>query len=429
MAVGYDSTRGGVAYRFTGTRWTGAFVTSSTRDGGGPGTVDCLSPTYCLGGGRSDVTATFNGHAWAIRALGDHLGFGDRGLSCATTTFCMSVGSNYPRSRAARWSGSSWDPARAIGYGTYLHSVSCPTRSWCMAVGLTGQAIQYANGGWGRPVFVDARRGELTSVSCVDAAFCMAVDANGDATRWDGSRWGYPSKIDAQDYPENGPSGVSCTARSFCLMLDNHGGARRWNGASWQIAPSSPLGGPTSVSCVSATFCVATDFVGAASVFTGAGWTHPTAAVVSGAGGATTVSCTTTHFCMAAAVPGIVNRFDGSRWLMRIRLAAENVALNAMACASPTFCLAIDGSGRAFRYTGSAWVAAATTTSAETSLTCPTSTFCLVIDADTVDIFDGSTWTTENLPALPPEIGFTAADCSGPTFCAAVGSGYVSVRR
>ena len=83
--------------------------------------------------------------------------------------------------------------------GATLEGISCPTVSFCAAVGYSfvgrttpGSIEMYDGETWSVPSFPRPRNTVLNGVSCVSAAFCMAVGTQAQATRsykWDGTAW------------------------------------------------------------------------------------------------------------------------------------------------------------------------------------------------------------------------------------------------
>jgi hypothetical protein len=167
---------------------------------------------------------------------------------------------------------ASWDsrppitPSGTTKVG--LEGISCATASECIAVGSVAYAqggsssnyfaaIQWWNGnGWGQLVPKNpagALEVVLRSVSCPTTSFCMAVGDYQNAAgqyrtlieKWNGSTW------EIVPSPNNGPeasaanflSGVSCASPSACEAVGYYRGAAGepnqglgmyWNGTSWQ---------------------------------------------------------------------------------------------------------------------------------------------------------------------------------------------------
>lgn len=173
------------------------------------------------------------------------------------------------------------------GY-TFLSGVSCPSPSFCMAVGASTDAdralrtlAERWNGRSWRIVPTLNQGGprsgdELLSVSCPSATSCMAV---GDALsgsvpvseEWNGAAW----SLLRTPFPQGGRDAtlqsVSCPTASSCVAAgssDNHSGLppvtliERWNGLRWALAASpNPPGAAVSalwaVNCLSPALCTA----------------------------------------------------------------------------------------------------------------------------------------------------------------------------
>jgi hypothetical protein len=118
-----------------------------------------------------------------------------------------------------------------------------------------------AGRGW-RPVAFGARTDPdayLKSVSCVSRTFCLAVGRKNEhrhwIERWDGHRWR------AVPTPDGRWFAVSCTSRTFCMMVGEYGGSAFWDGASVHAVPT-PGQFTGAVSCVSSTDCTAVGATG-----------------------------------------------------------------------------------------------------------------------------------------------------------------------
>jgi hypothetical protein len=183
--------------------------------------------------------------------------------------------------------GPAGAPAGTSGY-TFLSAVSCPSPSFCMAVGVftdsegRGRALAERWNGTSWSIVPAANRGgprsndALWSVWCVSATRCSAVgDAFGAsvplAEEWNGSAWSLvPAPRPRGDLRATLRS-VSCTTASSCFAAgsvnDNSGLPpatliERWNGSRWTFVPSpNPNGAAVSnlwgISCASATTCTA----------------------------------------------------------------------------------------------------------------------------------------------------------------------------
>jgi len=270
--------------------------------------VSCTSvaaaPSGCIAVGGYGDQATGNGlslaekwdgSSWAIQPTPNPSGSDDAGLgavSCpvatvATTPSCEAVGSYYTEIGgteyllAERWNGTGWtlQPVFALAYGGELDSVSCPSTSLCIAVGLAftsdsrdNLAAEWNGSTWSeQSVPTPAGGAELTGVSCPSVKYCVAVGVTPEepyAVIWNGSTWTSVPVPPPAGLPLSGLNAVSCFSASACTAagagLSTNNGlqvvAERWNGTKW--AAQKPLNrGDNSqlvaVSCPSATSCTA----------------------------------------------------------------------------------------------------------------------------------------------------------------------------
>jgi hypothetical protein len=110
--------------------------------------------------------------------------------------------------------------------GNLLGGVSCPSVSFCEAVGYNsygGDVVTFDGRSWGAPQLLDPGY-KLHSVSCVSASFCVVGAAVNAFTYLDGV-WSAPQIVDPADTNGNGIGSVSCVSVSFCLALDTDGNA------------------------------------------------------------------------------------------------------------------------------------------------------------------------------------------------------------
>ena len=145
-------------------------------------------------------------------------------VSCSSADACTAVGINLNTSGinvtlAERWNGASWqrqptpNPPNDTNpsVAPSLLGVSCPTASFCAAVGqftqdFTGTSLaeMWNGAAWTSqpfPVPADSARTGLTAVSCASPAFCEAVRSYLDnstgakvtlAAIWNARRAGHP---------------------------------------------------------------------------------------------------------------------------------------------------------------------------------------------------------------------------------------------
>ncbi len=216
--------------------------------------------------------------------------------SCATAAFCVAVGTDdagsYTRNLIEQWNGTAWaivaSPDTSSTAGNGLDSVSCPSTTFCMAVGSAAvngvnQTLteEWNGSAWSivpSPDMTTSSSNGLFDVSCASATACMAVGAahisswSPLAMTWDGVTWSLSSPV----LPTTGSSasfdGVSCPSATYCVAAGGAYGPaptstliEMWNGIRWSIAPSpDPFAGAdellNSVSCSSGLFCVAAGF-------------------------------------------------------------------------------------------------------------------------------------------------------------------------
>jgi hypothetical protein len=241
--------------------------------------VSCPSPSACTATGVAanlPLAERWDGAHWRLQhtprlRVGGFLA----GVSCASAVACTAVGARTGKSEnptgalAERWDGTRWriqpTPNPAGAASAALFGVSCTSRTFCMAVGLSfdssGMPIGPVVGRWDgtrwriRPV--PAASGSPVSfigaVACQSASFCIAVGARSDragnptgtlAERWDGTRW----RIQRTPNPAAGAglSAVSCTSSAACTAVgESEAGplAERWDGTAWRIQPTPKLSG------------------------------------------------------------------------------------------------------------------------------------------------------------------------------------------
>ena len=239
-------------------------------------------------------------------------------VSCSAATACTAVGTDLDTSGlsvtlAERWNGTDWqrqatpNPAgdTTSSVAPTLLGVSCPSASFCVAVGTyqpgfvqagmveTWNGQQWTWQSFPAPVSDDSNAWQLTGVSCTSSRFCEAVGGYSDpgtglndtfAATWNGTSWSLQSTVnpDPNDFDSEQFNTVSCSSPKFCVAWAGYGAnsaealAEQWNGSSWQLqtVPSSNAA-VNSVSCTSASFCEAVG-LGSAYGWDGSAWTAQT---------------------------------------------------------------------------------------------------------------------------------------------------------
>ncbi len=219
------------------------------------------------------------------------------GVSCLTTTFCIAVGyaeiGSTDQTVVEQWNGANWSivtsPNTSTADDNELDSVSCRSKSFCMAVGdatsSNDQTLveQWNGASWSiltTPNATSDADNDLDGVSCVSTTFCQAVggydNGSGESTlilQWNGTVWqtvASPNTVGAdRDYLY----GVSCSGTSLCMAVgeaDAGSGyanlVEQWNGRSWSVV-SVPDANASfgdlliDVDCFGPTSCVAAGYV------------------------------------------------------------------------------------------------------------------------------------------------------------------------
>jgi hypothetical protein len=176
-------------------------------------------------------------------------------VSCVSSVFCAAAGG----SRVATFNGSAWSTPVLINSAT-IESISCPSSSFCVAVGLDGEITTFNGGEWSSPRVVDAQR-TLDSVSCPTQSFCLAIDQSGYAvTLTEGA-----ANTSVRKIASKSPGYVSCASSSLCVAVEGTA-VLTFDGSSWskpvEIDNPAVDGSLRSVSCPSVSFCVANDRAG-----------------------------------------------------------------------------------------------------------------------------------------------------------------------
>ena len=319
--------------------------------------------------------------------------------ACTSPTNCVAVG--YWQNGASYetlievWNGSTWSivssPNATSSQNNILHSVSCVSSNFCVAVGEfnNGSAFQtlvlHWNGSaWSvvsSPNTSAVLDNTLAAVSCVSSSFCSAVgyyDNGADlqplSLTWNGSTWtSTPVPVPGSVYPSRFFD-VSCSSESLCFAVgsytvgpDDFTLTEMWNNSIWAItaSPNIPFGSNNSnyllgVSCVSILFCQAvgnyydgnTDqplFIS----WNGSAWSTVTSpsAGTSFDHTALAITCLSPTFCVESGFfddTGIYQPFitswNGTSWSILNSDAVNpgiDTRLFGVSCTSPYFCMTV----------------------------------------------------------------------------------------
>jgi subtilisin family serine protease len=217
--------------------------------------VSCTSTSACTvvgrynAGGDKPYVARWNGTSWSLQtAPSPSEGTASEamlGVSCASSSYCVAVGTAAKKPFAERWNGSEWAiqsaPNPSGATEAALEGVSCPTSSACMAVGSfkgSSGPVKALSESWNGSSWsalsnpAPSKEGsvKLRSVSCASASSCIAVGFLADslalpkweqtvAQAWNGSAWSNQASLNPEEKPFNSFAGVSCSAATACTAV------------------------------------------------------------------------------------------------------------------------------------------------------------------------------------------------------------------
>jgi hypothetical protein len=225
-----------------------------------------------------------------------------RDISCTSETACTAVGSYFDGTKmvalAERYTGSlilsTQTTASLSEYGEFS-GVSCDGASSCTAVGRKGSGSSLLAERWNgsewsllstpaKPEESGANEFNLERVSCPSASFCMAVGSYKKelarwafAERWNGTSWSIQATPKPTGTKSTALLGVSCSSSSACaavgrnvtasgtgefLTTEEKTLAYSWGGSEWQLQSSTNPEGKklprlTGISCSASNACTA----------------------------------------------------------------------------------------------------------------------------------------------------------------------------
>jgi hypothetical protein len=339
----------------------------------------------------------------------------------------------------------------------------------------------------------------LASVSCPTASFCAAVGSSSGSPlieTYQGTTWSVTPSADTSPPSLAGLHGVSCTSPSFCMAVGDEnvvpGGtpfdptsevpaAETWNGSSWHliaVPDNGPFGGAargdvlTAVSCISPSFCAAVGVTtvrgpGEVATSTPSGyveiWNGSTWSVTSTGGEVEDVSCSSTDLCVAVGTqggaqvngivtlppdggPSFVDSYDGTAWTLTTfpvpptNSLSSGAILTAVSCVG-SWCLAT-GTQDLFtqtspesgtetssvidaRYDGTSWSTTAVPVppAQPNGLACVAADSCIGVGGGSdIEQLNSNTWTTPPSPQLTGSGTFNSVSCGTAAACTAVGA-------
>jgi hypothetical protein len=304
-----------------------------------------------------------------------------------------------------------------------LNRVSCPTATFCLAVGVTGSSVTHLRplverfsgsalsqvasaGSWGTA---------LSAVACRSIDFCIAVGNQGDnawSERWDGHGWRVLATPSPRVAGGDELADVACTVVDNCLAVGYENAGTKdyrpliehWDGRSWSVVPvaaaeTAALATPESVSCSSTGDCV----------------------VVGVEKGPTRLG------------RPFVSSFDGKS-LVPVPTASMGGQLFSVSCARSVSCFAVGigegGTSLFLHLTKGSWqVVPGMSRSGDgnfDAVACPSTSECVAAGAMTAR-WDGQSWsigqsaTVSGTGAPPLSVDVLSLACPTPTKCLAVG--------
>ncbi len=323
-------------------------------------------------------------------------------LSCVAPTFCMTIG--WPGKNdgsspqySATWNGSSPSKESRIAGALFiaddgvggLSSISCPSRTFCMAVGTGEEATKsfvWQSGRWravpiARPLPIvpapppkesETESSGWSSVACLTQDSCIALGAERAIVflkrsekvvvattfdRWNGHAWARIETLQGL-YVES----LACASSTECLATGSESAV--WNGGSWRVVrvpgettPSAYSAEYRSVWCAPSFTCMAVGTKtatgdqgdGAVAEWSAGRWLTIAPPVVAGGGvGLSGISCwTSTSNCIVtgslptSSAPAYAFSYDAGTWT-GARLAGTFVLEAGVARTSATTALVVD---------------------------------------------------------------------------------------
>jgi len=266
----------------------------------------------------------------------------------------------------ARWGGKvtsdleSFHVSRqqfAVSLAMSPLAMSCPTPTFCLAVGKGGQAAAISDTIVQRLSSLDGTN-NLIDVSCATSKMCVAIDNAGNFLLWNGKNMSGENPLyEGGTTTRATLTSVSCPAATFCMILDSSGGAFSVAPSSKPVVTtlpswSSATGQAARVSCSSSTLCVAADLNGDGFSWDGASWSPPLAISSSGVGSID---------CVLGANQCVALDLIGNGWYLHLpvpsasasyvhkklpgRMKSGQLTISRVSCTSTLYCMASDGTG------------------------------------------------------------------------------------
>jgi hypothetical protein len=174
--------------------------------------ASCASASMCIAVGVAGVWL-WDGSTWSDSTVSPAPDSPLQSVSCPTTTFCLAVSED---AETFTFDGTSWAGPFEASIGPQL--VSCASPTFCM--GTAGyDAMVFDGTSWGAPMTDGLPTTATGTLSCPTASFCMAIGP-GDSgpgtsvvdSQWDGTAW----TADPVPLPRGAVGRVDCLSATSC---------------------------------------------------------------------------------------------------------------------------------------------------------------------------------------------------------------------
>jgi hypothetical protein len=299
---GIDSaTSDGFATRYDGTAWESPELVDPAH---GPVTsASCPRASSCVVVDADGWAQTRTGGALNAPIKIDPLGYQYlTGVSCPTTAFCAA--SDY-QGRVATFSFDGAGTLTMVDKGHQLTSITCGSSTLCEALTDDDLLVGYDGIKWSTPS-VPVAGFVVSAVSCPTTSFCQAVGMAGGtqpaATVYNGSTWATPVPLAGTD----APSLLSCGSTTLCAAQVADRQMQIYDGTGWQTPTTvDPHTTNVEVSCGTAVCALGMygydggDHYGIASVYTDGAWSTPVQ--IDGKAAIDHTACAPNGTCIATA--------------------------------------------------------------------------------------------------------------------------------
>ncbi len=313
----------------------GGATWSNARLPGGMASINdaaCATTSNCVVvGDNGSLAVTHDGGYHWTTPTGGASNYSYNRVVCTGGSLCIASGVDDNSNEAISYSsdsGATWRNSTTPHSSTSVMGVSCPTTTYCVAVGNFNPGLQISTDGGASFTALSGltlpAKYYLRGVSCVSRNSCLAAgyqqNAQGGVYPFsiatnDGAKWTQlpPGKV------AGALMSVSCTAPGRCAALGVDGNFNTLlsttinNGVAWSVLSKAATGGATAafaLTCSTTTQCVAVGDMKAGkggvwvSVNAGATWTASKSTVLLSGRSASlslsTVSCSSVTNCVAS---------------------------------------------------------------------------------------------------------------------------------